>query len=97
MLIWLTVILALAVAVGVGGWWMGSGRYVAVPAVDGLNRAAATSTIQAAGLETEIRGTYDNAAPVDALVGTDPAAGSRVARGGTVALKVSLGRPRSPT
>ncbi|WP_371851185.1 Stk1 family PASTA domain-containing Ser/Thr kinase [Rhodococcus tukisamuensis] len=96
MLVWLTVILALAVAVGVGGWWMGSGRYVAVPAVDGLNRAAATSTIQSAGLETQIRGTYDNAAPADALLGTEPAAGSRVARGGTVALKVSLGRPTVP-
>ncbi|MFC4602166.1 Stk1 family PASTA domain-containing Ser/Thr kinase [Rhodococcus kronopolitis] len=96
MAVWLGVVLALAVAVGVGGWWFGSGRYVAVPAIDGLDRNAATSTVEAAGLVSVNRGSYDNTAPVDALLGTDPAAGSKVARGSTVALKFSLGRPTVP-
>ncbi|WP_246098019.1 Stk1 family PASTA domain-containing Ser/Thr kinase [Rhodococcus spelaei] len=96
MLVWLTVIVVLALAVGFGGWWMGSGRYSAVPAVNGMDRATAASTMAAAGLDSEVRGQYSNTAPVDALLGTDPAAGSRVARNGSVALLVSLGRPAVP-
>ncbi|MFE3289821.1 Stk1 family PASTA domain-containing Ser/Thr kinase [Rhodococcus sp. NPDC059234] len=96
MLVWLTVILLLALAVGIGGWWMGSGRYTAVPAVNGMDRATAASTLAAAGLDSEVRGEYSNTAPVDALLGTDPTAGSRVARNGTVALLVSQGRPAVP-
>ncbi|WP_027502242.1 Stk1 family PASTA domain-containing Ser/Thr kinase [Rhodococcus sp. UNC363MFTsu5.1] len=95
-MVWLLVILLLGVAVGFGGWWMGSGRYAAVPSIDGLDRASATSTIEAAGLSTEIRGEYSNSAPVDTLLGTDPAAGSRVPKESVVALLVSLGRPAVP-
>lgn len=96
MLIWLAVILLLAAAVGFGGWWLGSGRYTSVPVVTGMDRAAATTAIEAAGLSTEIRGEYSDTAAVDALLGTDPDSGARVARDGTVALLVSLGRPAVP-
>lgn len=95
-MVWLLVILLLGAAVGFGGWWMGSGRYAAVPAIAGMDRAAATSTIEAAGLSTEVRGEYSNTDPVDTLLGTDPAAGSRVPRDSAVALLVSLGRPAVP-
>ncbi|MFF0817023.1 Stk1 family PASTA domain-containing Ser/Thr kinase [Rhodococcus sp. NPDC003318] len=95
-LIWLTVILLLAAAVGVGGWWLGSGRYTSVPVVTGMDRAAATTAIEAAGLSTQIRGEYSDTAPVDALLGTDPDPGAKVTRDGTVALLVSLGRPAVP-
>ncbi|MGW0175775.1 Stk1 family PASTA domain-containing Ser/Thr kinase [Rhodococcus sp. NPDC003322] len=96
MLIWLTVILLLAALVGLGGWWLGSGRYTSVPSVAGMDRAAATAAIEAAGLSTEIRGEYSDTAATDVLLGTDPDSGARVPRDGSVAVRVSLGKPAVP-
>ncbi|MFM1722261.1 Stk1 family PASTA domain-containing Ser/Thr kinase [Rhodococcus sp. PAM 2766] len=95
-LVWLLVILLAAGALGFGGWWLGSGRYAAVPAIGGLDTAAATTQIEAAGLSVETRGAYSDTVAVDAPVGTDPAEGERVTRGSSVALLVSLGRPTVP-
>ncbi|RRQ27594.1 Stk1 family PASTA domain-containing Ser/Thr kinase [Rhodococcus sp. Eu-32] len=94
--VWLTIVALLAVLVGIGGWWMGSGRYTSVPLVEGLDVASATSEIEAAGLTTDTRGTYSDTVPVDALIGTDPATGSRIPKGDTVSLLVSLGSPVVP-
>lgn len=95
-IVWLLIVLALALAVGFGGWWMGSGRYTAVPAIDGLDRTAAAEALSSAGLNSEIRPQNSDTVPIDALIGTDPPAGSRVAKNSTVALLVSLGRPKVP-
>ncbi|MGF7123882.1 Stk1 family PASTA domain-containing Ser/Thr kinase [Rhodococcus sp. BE178] len=95
-LVWLLVILLVAAGLGFGGWWLGSGRYAAIPAIDGLDTAGATTAIEAAGLSTQTRGEYSNTVAVDALVGTDPAAGAKVPRGSDVTLLVSLGRPTVP-
>ncbi|WP_237171876.1 Stk1 family PASTA domain-containing Ser/Thr kinase, partial [Prescottella equi] len=95
-LVWLLVILLVAGALGFGGWWLGSGRYAAIPAVDGLDKAGATSQIEAAGLSVETRGAYSDTVAIDTPVGTDPAAGERVTRGSSVVLLVSLGRPTVP-
>lgn len=94
--IWLTVVAVLAAAVGIGGWWMGSGRYTTVPAIGGLDLTTAESTLDAADLTSEIRETYSDTAPVDSLIGSDPSAGSRTTKGDTVFLLVSLGRPTVP-
>lgn len=94
--VWLTVVALLAVFVGVGGWWLGSGRYTSVPEVGGLDLQSARSALDAADLTGEVRGTYSDTAPVDALVGTDPTSGSRIARGETVFLLTSLGQPTVP-
>jgi len=95
--IWLLVVALLAVLVGLGGWWMGSGRYTAVPMVDGLDTTGATSAVEAAGLEAAVRGTYSDSVDTDLLIGTDPTGGSRIAKGDTVSLLVSLGRPTVPS
>lgn len=95
--IWLLVVALLAVLVGFGGWWMGSGRYTAVPMVDGLDTTGATSAVEAAGLEATVRGTYSDSVDTDLLIGTDPTGGSRIAKGDTVFLLVSLGRPTVPS
>lgn len=94
--IWLTVVAVLAALVGVGGWWMGSGRYTTVPEVGGLDLLGAESALEAADLASATRGTYSDTAPLDSLVGTDPTTGSRVPRGDTVYLLVSLGPPSVP-
>ncbi len=95
--VWLLVVALLAVLVGFGGWWMGSGRYTAVPMVDGLDTTGATSAVEAAGLESAVRGTYSDSVDTDLLIGTDPTGGSRIAKGDTVFLLVSLGRPTVPS
>ena len=95
--IWLLVVALLAVLVGFGGWWMGSGRYTAVPMVDGLDTTGATSAVEAAGLEAAVRGTYSDSVDTDLLIGTDPTGGSRIAKGDTVFLLVSLGSPSVPS
>ncbi|MBY4129812.1 Stk1 family PASTA domain-containing Ser/Thr kinase [Rhodococcus fascians] len=95
--VWLLVVVLLAVLVGFGGWWMGSGRYTAVPMVDGLDTTGATSAVEAAGLEAEVRGTYSDSVETDLLIGTDPTGGSRIAKGDNVFLLVSLGSPSVPS
>ena len=94
--VWLLVVLLIAALVGFGGWWLGSGRYAAVPVIDGQDKAVATASIEAAGLSVETRGTYSDTAAVDSIIGTDPDAGAKVPRGSAVALLVSLGRPTVP-
>lgn len=54
-LIWLLVIAVLALALGFGGWWMGSGRYTAVPSIDGLTKDTAVTALQDAGLSPTSR------------------------------------------
>ncbi|KAA0023121.1 Stk1 family PASTA domain-containing Ser/Thr kinase [Antrihabitans cavernicola] len=96
MIIWLVVVLLLALAVGAGGWWMGSGRYTEVPTVEGLDKAAATAAITDADLVAGTRNQLSDTVPVDALIGTDPPSGSRVTRNSTVDLLISLGQPKVP-
>lgn len=96
MIVWLLIVLFLALAVGFGGWWMGSGKYTAVPTIDGLDRDAATTALSEAGLDPVIRNQHSDTVPPDAIIGTDPAAGSRIARNSTVALVVSAGKPVVP-
>ncbi|WP_186628346.1 Stk1 family PASTA domain-containing Ser/Thr kinase [Rhodococcus sp. BP22] len=95
-IIWLTIVALLAVLVGFGGWWMGSGRYTSVPVVEGLDIAAAANTLESAGLTSTTRGTYSDSAPLDTLIGTDPGSGSRLTKGEEVFLLVSLGAPTVP-
>jgi serine/threonine-protein kinase len=91
------VVLVLALLVGVGGWWLGSGRYTAIPAIDGLDRGAAVGAIENAGLASKVSGRHSDSVPVDSVLGTDPPAGSRIPKNSTVTVLVSLGRPTVPT
>ncbi|MGB6181416.1 MAG: Stk1 family PASTA domain-containing Ser/Thr kinase [Rhodococcus sp. (in: high G+C Gram-positive bacteria)] len=95
-LTWLIVVVVVAALLGAVGWWAGSGRFTAVPSVDGLDRATAITAIESADLSATVEGRYTDSDPVDRLLGTDPPAGSRIARGETVALLVSNGRPTVP-
>ncbi len=93
---WLLVVVLLAAAVGFGGWWLGSGRYAAIPAIGGQDKATATATIEAAGLSVDTAGRYSDTVAADAVIGTDPDAGAEVPRGSSVNLLISLGRPTVP-
>ncbi|NLU61177.1 Stk1 family PASTA domain-containing Ser/Thr kinase [Rhodococcus sp. HNM0563] len=93
---WIVGIVVLALFMGLAGWWLGSGRMIDIPAVQGMDAAAAAAAVETAGAVVETRGEYSDAVPIDTVLGTDPAAGSQVPRGDTVALLVSLGRPTVP-
>ncbi|MEE2059838.1 Stk1 family PASTA domain-containing Ser/Thr kinase [Rhodococcus artemisiae] len=94
--VWIAAIVVLALLMGLAGWWLGSGRMIDIPAVQGMDRAAAVTAVETAGATVETRGEYSDAIPIDTVLGTDPAVGSQVPRGDTVALLVSLGRPTVP-
>ncbi|MER7454874.1 Stk1 family PASTA domain-containing Ser/Thr kinase [Nocardia beijingensis] len=94
--VWVAVVAVLTLLVGIGGWWLGVGRYSAVPPIAGLDTDKAVATLQNAGFETEIRQKASDTIPVGGVVGSDPSAGSKITKGSTVAVLVSNGKPKVP-
>ncbi|MFI5534810.1 Stk1 family PASTA domain-containing Ser/Thr kinase [Nocardia sp. NPDC051900] len=94
--VWVAIVAVLTLLVGIGGWWLGVGRYSAVPPIAGLDTDKAVATLQNAGFETEIRQKASDAIPVGGVVGSDPSAGSKITKGSTVAVLVSNGKPKVP-
>jgi len=86
------VALALVVALGLGAFWLGWGRYSPAPAVVGLDQRAAVQTLDRAGLAAAYADpAYDADVPAGAVVSSDPARGDRVRDDDTVTLTLSLG------
>jgi serine/threonine-protein kinase len=94
--IWISVVLLLAVLIGVGAWWLGSGRWTAIPQVTGLSPTVAEHAITTADLSVVLKQTHDNIVPAGQVINTDPVEGSRALRGASVTLLVSEGRPVVP-
>ncbi|MGQ4600514.1 Stk1 family PASTA domain-containing Ser/Thr kinase [Nocardia sp. R6R-6] len=94
--VWVAIVAVLTLLVGIGGWWLGFGRYSAIPPVAGLSTDKAIATLQDAGFETEVRQRASDTIPVGGVVGSDPSAGSKVTKGSTVAVMVSSGKPKVP-
>ncbi|MGD9959645.1 Stk1 family PASTA domain-containing Ser/Thr kinase [Nocardioides sp.] len=89
------VALLLATGAGVGAWWFGSGRYTPTPSVIGLTEAAATSKIEAEGLQAKVgERVYSESVAKGQVMSTDPDPGANVLDGGTVTMVVSLGKER---
>jgi beta-lactam-binding protein with PASTA domain len=95
-LIWIAVVLALAVVIGGAAWWLGSGRWTAVPSVTGLDTTSAEHVLQGADLAVSVKQTHDNTVPAGRAIGTDPGSGKRALRGSTVTLLMSEGKPVVP-
>ncbi|MEU0545183.1 Stk1 family PASTA domain-containing Ser/Thr kinase [Nocardia sp. NPDC005978] len=95
-MVWLGVVITLALLLGIGGWWLGMGRYEAVPSIAGLDTQRAVAAIEAAGFQAETKQKASDIIPVGNVVGTDPPAGSKLTKGSTVAVLVSNGKPRVP-
>ena len=90
------VIVLLAVAAALGGWWLGSGRWATMPATVGLDRQHAVAMVQAAGLTAGLTTAADDTVADGSVVRTDPTAGTRRPRGSETTLVVSTGRPAVP-
>ncbi|WP_068006323.1 Stk1 family PASTA domain-containing Ser/Thr kinase [Nocardia pseudobrasiliensis] len=95
-LLWAGIVIALALLLGIGGWYLGVERYSAVPAIAGLDTAHATTALQDAGFDTAVRNRASDIIPVGGVVGTDPPAGTRALKGSTVSILVSNGKPQVP-
>ncbi len=93
---WMLIVLMLASAIGVGAWWLGSGRWTVVPNLTGLQRSAVEATLAAADLKPDLTEDHNDTVPGGAVVSSDPEPGDRAVRGSNVTVVISLGRPVVP-
>jgi len=83
-------IVALGVGLGLGGWWLTSGRYAQVPSVSGTSVAEATTVLTADGFTVKRGGrVHSNTVARGMVAGTSPS--GRVSKGATITLLVSSG------
>ncbi|MDO5029661.1 MAG: PASTA domain-containing protein [Corynebacterium sp.] len=94
--LWLVIALIATLGMGLGAWWLGSGRYGEVPSITGLSQPQAMSAISDAGFEPVVDERYHNTVAASKIIGSEPLAGERVVRGDDVLVLVSLGRPTVP-
>ncbi|WP_225723590.1 MULTISPECIES: Stk1 family PASTA domain-containing Ser/Thr kinase [Corynebacterium] len=94
--VWLLVVIALVVSMALGAWWLTSGRYGEVPSVLGMDRVAATSSLEQEGFHTTVTEQYSDDVPLGAVIKTEPPFGHRVLQGSDVVMLVSLGQPIVP-
>jgi eukaryotic-like serine/threonine-protein kinase len=89
-LVYLTAAAAAVISIGVGGWWLTSGRYTTLPSVAGMSETAAVQVLHQAGFHTRL-GTQmvDNNVAKGEVISTSPS--GRVLPGATVTLTVSSG------
>ncbi|WP_438803392.1 Stk1 family PASTA domain-containing Ser/Thr kinase [Nocardia brevicatena] len=95
-MLWVAIVAVLTLLVGIGGWWLGVGRFASVPPIAGLDVDNATAELQAAGFDTTTRQKASDTIPVGNVVGSDPGAGAKITKGSTVAILISSGKPRVP-
>ncbi len=92
---WLVIVLVLAVAAALAGWYFGIARYTVTPGVIDLSRTAAQAKLDKAGLDMKVKDSaYSETVRKGFVVSTDPAPGDRVLKEGTVGAVISLGPER---
>jgi serine/threonine-protein kinase len=94
--VWTAVVLVLALLVGVTAWWLGSGRWTAMPSVVGLEATAAQRLLTDSGLVGRVTETFDDEVDDGLVIATDPPPRAELLRGSTVQVTVSTGRPTVP-
>ncbi|MGY2875316.1 eukaryotic-like serine/threonine-protein kinase [Marmoricola sp. URHA0025 HA25] len=88
-------VLVLALLVGLAGWYLGVARYTHTPAVINMSAAAAKVKVEKAGLTFRTgKSEYSETVAAGSVVRTDPSAGSRISKHGTVTAVLSLGPER---
>ncbi|MEU7843611.1 Stk1 family PASTA domain-containing Ser/Thr kinase [Micromonospora sp. NPDC049114] len=91
------VVVALGLVAALGGWWFGVGRYTSAPQLVSLSKTDAQAQAERAGLTLAYgEPRYDEKAPKDSVLGQDPASASKIVKGGTITLTLSLGPERFP-
>jgi len=86
----IALIVVLGIGLGVGGWWLTTGRYVPVPVVAGDTQAAAIAALTGDGFTlTADNRVHSNEVARGLVIGTSPA--GRAARGSAITILVSAG------
>jgi eukaryotic-like serine/threonine-protein kinase len=93
---WMVIVLMIASAVGLGAWWLGSGRWTVVPRLSGLQRAAVPAALASADLKAHLTEDHNDSVPGNTVIRSDPAAGQRAMRGAEITVVISLGHPVVP-
>lgn len=94
--VWTAVVLVLALGIGTTAWWLGSGRWTAVPSLAGVQQDVAKRLLTAAELVPAERAVYADGVPAGQVTATEPAGDTRLLRGSTVTIVVSRGNPTVP-
>jgi len=88
-------VLALAALGACAAWWLGSARYVAVPAIGGLNQSAASAKLSASDLSLTVAASqYSETVKSGLIISSDPASGTDARKGSAVAVVMSKGPER---
>jgi eukaryotic-like serine/threonine-protein kinase len=83
-------IVVLGIGLGIGGWWLTSGRYASVPAVTGDSVTQATAVLTADGFKiARVSSVHSNDVQKGTVVGTSPS--GRTSKGSAVTILVSSG------
>jgi serine/threonine-protein kinase len=90
-LIIVALVIVLGVGLGLGTWWLTSGRFTEVPTVSGVSVSQATAVLTADGFAVQAsqRQVHSNTVAKGLVVGTSPA--GRVSKGSAVTIEVSSG------
>jgi len=88
-------VVLLALVVGALAWYVGVGRFAAVPRLSGLPEVQAEQQAQSAGLRVRVAAeAWDDATPAGYVISASDPARIRLPRGATVGLVVSRGAQR---
>ncbi|MGC4788881.1 Stk1 family PASTA domain-containing Ser/Thr kinase [Micromonospora sp. DT178] len=87
----------LVLLVAGGGWWFAAGRYTEAPQLVAMTKADAEAQAARAGIVLSYaEPRYDEKVPKDAVLAQDPVSATRIVKGGTITLTLSLGPERFP-
>ncbi|HEX7740511.1 MAG TPA: Stk1 family PASTA domain-containing Ser/Thr kinase [Marmoricola sp.] len=91
----LAALVALVLLIGLGGWYFGIARYTVTPSVIDLSSAAAKTKLEKSGLSMHVDHTeYSENFVKGAVISSDPGAGDRIHKHGTVDVVLSKGPER---
>jgi len=83
-------VVALCIGLGLGGWWLTSGRYASVPVVAGDSVSQATTALTADGFTVaRVSSVHSNQVAKGTVVGTSPS--GRASKGAAVTILISSG------
>lgn len=94
--LWIVIALIATLGMGLGAWWLGSGRYGEVPKISGMSQPQAMAAISQAGFSPVVEERYDDTVVKTQVIGSEPAFGENAVKGDSVAVLISLGRPTVP-
>ncbi|MEU4782374.1 Stk1 family PASTA domain-containing Ser/Thr kinase [Micromonospora sp. NPDC023633] len=90
-------VVVLVLVAAVGGWWLAAGRYTEAPQLVAMTKADAEAQAARAGVVLSYaEPRYDEKVPKDAVLAQDPVSTTRIVKGGTITLTLSLGPERFP-